>query len=136
MVMAAAMAKLIHQLDRSRIANSEFSFIRNFMLPGFRASGGKSLPYANSGGCAGGGPGLPGERVDRIRLAEATSLAPIPSVAPGGGQADDWCFSSAAAPFRGPDGMIADGSPTIPDRDYFRRAQEEVIERMIKAGVI
>ena len=45
-------------------------------------------------------------------------------------------YDAAAAPFRGPDGMMADGSPTIPDRDYFRRAQEEVIERMIKAGVI
>ena len=45
-------------------------------------------------------------------------------------------YDAAAAPFRGPDGMMADGSPAIPDRDYFRRAQEEVIERMIKAGVI
>ncbi|WP_249171769.1 nitrilase-related carbon-nitrogen hydrolase [Erythrobacter sp. JK5] len=45
-------------------------------------------------------------------------------------------YAAAAEPFRGPDGMMADGKPAIPDRDYFRRAQEEVIERLVKAGVI
>ncbi len=45
-------------------------------------------------------------------------------------------YTSAAEPFRGPDGMMDSGAPAIPERDYFRRAQEEVIERMIAAGVI
>ena len=45
-------------------------------------------------------------------------------------------YAAPAEPFRGPDGMIEGGKATIPDRDYFRRAQEEVIERLIKAGVI
>lgn len=34
------------------------------------------------------------------------------------------------------DGLIKDGETRIPDRDYFMRAQEEVIERMIKEDLI
>ncbi len=45
-------------------------------------------------------------------------------------------YAAAAEPFREADGMMDGGQPAIPERDYFRRAQEEVIERMIKAGVI
>jgi predicted amidohydrolase len=45
-------------------------------------------------------------------------------------------YAAAADPFQGPNDMIEDGSPAIPDRDYFRRAQEAVIERLSKAGVI
>jgi len=45
-------------------------------------------------------------------------------------------YAAATEPFRGPDGMMEGGEPSIPDRDYFRRAQEEVIERLIAAGVI
>lgn len=45
-------------------------------------------------------------------------------------------YAAAAGPFQGPDGMVDDGKPAIPDRDYFRRAQETVIERLSKAGVI
>ncbi len=45
-------------------------------------------------------------------------------------------YAAAADPFQGPNGMIEGGSPAIPDRDYFRRAQEAVIERLSKAGVI
>ncbi len=45
-------------------------------------------------------------------------------------------YAAAAEPFRGPDGMMQDGKPAIPEREYFRRAQEEVIERLGKAGVI
>lgn len=45
-------------------------------------------------------------------------------------------YAAAAAPFQGPDGMIADGKPAIPNRDHFARAQEAVIERLAKAGVI
>ncbi|HSJ78425.1 MAG TPA: nitrilase-related carbon-nitrogen hydrolase [Erythrobacter sp.] len=45
-------------------------------------------------------------------------------------------YAAAADPFQGPDGMIEGGQPAIPDRDYFRRAQEAVIERLSKAGVI
>ncbi|MEP5938404.1 MAG: nitrilase-related carbon-nitrogen hydrolase [Erythrobacter sp.] len=45
-------------------------------------------------------------------------------------------YAAAAEPFRGADGMMQDGTPAIPDRDYFRRAQAEVIERLNKAGVI
>jgi len=45
-------------------------------------------------------------------------------------------YAAAAEPFRGANGMIQDGKPAVPDRDYFRRAQAEVIERLNKAGVI
>ena len=45
-------------------------------------------------------------------------------------------YAAAADPFQGPDGMIEGAQPAIPDRDYFRRAQEAVIERLSKAGVI
>jgi predicted amidohydrolase len=45
-------------------------------------------------------------------------------------------YAAAAAPFRGPDGMMEDGKPAVPDRDHFQRAQAEVIERLAKAGVI
>jgi predicted amidohydrolase len=45
-------------------------------------------------------------------------------------------YAAAAAPFRGPDGMMEDGKPAVPDRDHFQRAQGEVIERLSKAGVI
>ncbi len=34
------------------------------------------------------------------------------------------------------DGLITDGVAKVPDRDYFKRTQEEVIERMIKDGLI
>jgi predicted amidohydrolase len=45
-------------------------------------------------------------------------------------------YATAADPFQGPDGMIEGGRPAIPDRDYFLRAQGEMIERLTKAGVI
>ena len=45
-------------------------------------------------------------------------------------------YAAAAAPFRGADGMMEGGKPAIPDRDHFARAQAEVIERLIAAGVI
>jgi predicted amidohydrolase len=45
-------------------------------------------------------------------------------------------YAAAAEPFRGPDGMMQDGAPQIPDRDYFTRAQAEVIARLDKAGII
>lgn len=45
-------------------------------------------------------------------------------------------YAAAAAPFRGPDGMMEDGQPAVPDRDHFQRAQAEVIERLAKSGVI
>ncbi len=34
------------------------------------------------------------------------------------------------------DGMLEGGAVKVPDRDYFRRVQEEVIERMAKDGLI
>jgi predicted amidohydrolase len=45
-------------------------------------------------------------------------------------------YAAAAEPFRGPDGMMADGKPVVPDRNHFQRAQAEVIGRLAKAGVI
>jgi predicted amidohydrolase len=45
-------------------------------------------------------------------------------------------YAAAAEPFRGPNGMMQDGRPAVPDRDYFQRAQAEVIKRLSKAGVI
>ena len=45
-------------------------------------------------------------------------------------------YAEAAEPFHGADGMMQDGEAKVPDRDYFKRAQEAVIDRMSKAGVI
>ena len=45
-------------------------------------------------------------------------------------------YAAAAEPFQGAGGMMKDGAPAIPDRDYFQRAQAEVIERLQRAGVI
>ena len=32
--------------------------------------------------------------------------------------------------------MLVDGRPAIPERDYFRRRQADLIERLDKAGII
>ncbi|MFN4240946.1 MAG: nitrilase-related carbon-nitrogen hydrolase [Erythrobacter cryptus] len=45
-------------------------------------------------------------------------------------------YAAAAEPFAGPNGLIVDGQPRIPDRDHFTRAQAEVIARLDKAGII
>ncbi|KWV92203.1 nitrilase [Erythrobacter sp. YT30] len=44
-------------------------------------------------------------------------------------------YAAAAEPFT-QEGMVQDGKPAIPERDYFRRRQANVIERLGKAGVI
>jgi hypothetical protein len=45
-------------------------------------------------------------------------------------------YASAAAPFAGANAMMQNGRPVVPEREHFQRAQAEVIERLIKAGVI
>lgn len=45
-------------------------------------------------------------------------------------------YAAAAEPFAGPNGLIVDGQPRIPDRDHFTRAQAEVIARLDQAGII
>ncbi len=45
-------------------------------------------------------------------------------------------YAASAEAFHRANGMMESGSPAIPDRDYFKRAQEEVIERLSNAGVI
>ncbi len=46
-------------------------------------------------------------------------------------------FAAAYGTVRHPaDGMLEGGAVKVPDRDYFKRVQEEVIERMIKEGLI
>ncbi|MFN3474110.1 MAG: nitrilase-related carbon-nitrogen hydrolase [Blastomonas sp.] len=46
-------------------------------------------------------------------------------------------FAAAYGTVRHPaDGMIEDGAVKVPDRDYFKRVQEQVIERMVKDGLI
>ncbi|MFZ9395783.1 MAG: nitrilase-related carbon-nitrogen hydrolase [Erythrobacter sp.] len=45
-------------------------------------------------------------------------------------------YAAAAEPFHGADGMMQQGKAAVPDRDYFKRAQEQVIARLDKAGVI
>ena len=45
-------------------------------------------------------------------------------------------YAAAAENFHRADGMMAEGKPAIPERDYFKRAQEKVIERLDKAGII
>lgn len=44
-------------------------------------------------------------------------------------------YAAAAEPFS-QEGMVKEGKPAIPERDYFRRRQADVIERLSKAGVI
>jgi len=44
-------------------------------------------------------------------------------------------YEAAAGPFAQED-MLADGKPAIPERDYFRRRQADLIERLDAAGVI
>lgn len=46
-------------------------------------------------------------------------------------------FAAAYGTVRHPaDGMLEGGAVKVPDRDYFKRVQEQVIERMIKEGLI
>ncbi len=45
-------------------------------------------------------------------------------------------YAAVADNFHRADGMMADGDATVPDHDYFKRAQEAVIERLAKAGII
>ena len=45
-------------------------------------------------------------------------------------------YAAAADNFHRPDGMMAGGTAEVPGRDYFRRAQETVIERLDQAGII
>ncbi|QYU68355.1 hypothetical protein J4558_26700 [Leptolyngbya sp. 15MV] len=45
-------------------------------------------------------------------------------------------YAAAAANFHRPNGMIDGGAAKVPGRDYFRRAQEAVIARLDKAGII
>lgn len=46
-------------------------------------------------------------------------------------------FAAAYGAVRHPaGGMLEDGAVKVPDRDYFKRVQEQVIERMIKEGLI
>lgn len=42
----------------------------------------------------------------------------------------------AGTEIHGANGMMDGDTPQVPDRDYFRRVQEQVIERMIAAGLI
>lgn len=45
-------------------------------------------------------------------------------------------YAAAADDFQRADGLIRDGAATMPERDYFRRAQEQVIARLDAAGLI
>ncbi len=45
-------------------------------------------------------------------------------------------YAAAAEDFHRAGGMMADGQPQVPARDYFKRAQEDVIARLDKAGII
>ncbi len=45
-------------------------------------------------------------------------------------------YAASAAAFHRPDGMVEGGTLQLPDRDYFRRAQEQVIQRLVRAGFI
>ncbi len=45
-------------------------------------------------------------------------------------------YAASAEAFHRANGMMDDGAPAIPDRDYFKRAQEAVIARLDKAGLI
>ncbi|MEP2734843.1 MAG: nitrilase-related carbon-nitrogen hydrolase [Erythrobacter sp.] len=45
-------------------------------------------------------------------------------------------YAAAAQDFHRPDGMLEGGGAKVPEREYFKRTQEEVIARLDKAGVI
>lgn len=45
-------------------------------------------------------------------------------------------FAASAEAFHQANGMMENGTPSVPPRDYFRRMQEAVIERLDKAGLI
>ncbi|MEO9461159.1 MAG: nitrilase-related carbon-nitrogen hydrolase [Marinomonas sp.] len=45
-------------------------------------------------------------------------------------------YAAAAQSFHRPDGMMEGGKAAVPEREYFKRAQEQVIARLDKAGVI
>ena len=42
----------------------------------------------------------------------------------------------ADAPGQAANAMLMDGTAQVPERDHFLRAQQQVIERLAKAGVI
>ena len=44
-------------------------------------------------------------------------------------------YAANAENFQRPDGMMKDGAPVVPDRDYFKRAQEAVIKRLDQRGI-
>ncbi|ANU06382.1 nitrilase-related carbon-nitrogen hydrolase [Paraurantiacibacter namhicola] len=45
-------------------------------------------------------------------------------------------YAASAEAFHRPDGMMDGGEARVPDRDYFKRAQETVIARLDEAGLI
>ncbi len=45
-------------------------------------------------------------------------------------------YAASAQAYHQADGMMEGGTASVPDRSYFRRAQEAVIERLDKAGLI
>ncbi len=45
-------------------------------------------------------------------------------------------YAASAEDFHRPNAMMDQGSAALPERDYFRRAQQQVIERLDKAGII
>lgn len=45
-------------------------------------------------------------------------------------------YADAAKDFHHPNGMMKGGKPAVPERDYFKRTQETVIKRLMKAGII
>ncbi|WP_336986746.1 nitrilase-related carbon-nitrogen hydrolase [Altererythrobacter aquiaggeris] len=45
-------------------------------------------------------------------------------------------YAASADAFHRANGMVEDGAPKVPDRDYFKRAQEAVIARLDRAGLI
>ncbi|RJY10037.1 nitrilase-related carbon-nitrogen hydrolase [Aurantiacibacter aquimixticola] len=45
-------------------------------------------------------------------------------------------YAASAEAFHQANGMMQGGEPNVPDRDYFKRAQEAVIARLDKAGII
>lgn len=45
-------------------------------------------------------------------------------------------YEAVASPYCRPGGMMKGGRPEIADRDYFRRRQDQVIARLIRAGIL
>jgi predicted amidohydrolase len=73
-----------------------------------------------------------------IDIAHLRELRRVPAMTNSLARQRPGLFAAAYAAAEGQEGnaMLADGTPQVPERDHFLRAQQAVIEKLSKAGVI